>query len=283
MNRSVGLALVFLGIVGAIVGVTAILGAGPAAPPADQAIENPQYEDPDLLVDTTPGTAEISLDSNEPTNTILIDPEGFGTADRDLLPLTNALTEAGHEVKIRSGSSLDTALEDVDGVLAIGMSGYSADEIEALGEFADDGGRVIFAINPADEFDGDLSGAELRSEFGLSVTPGYVYNTAENDLNYQRIFAEPAADSPVTEGVDRVVFQTATPVTSRSVDGAIEPAAGSVLSTTRAEADQPVLVHDTNVVMVGDTQFFRPENTQRADNDVLLGNLGDFLVTGSTD
>lgn len=280
MRHAVGLALVFVGILGAIVGVAALAGFGPAPATPQPALENPQYDDPQLP-DMAPGTAEVALDSTEPTNTILIDPNGFGTDDRDLLPLTNALTEAGHEVKIRGFDDLDEELDEIDGVITVGMSGYSEDEVEALSEFADDGGRVVFAIDPSDEFSGDLSPAEVRNAFDISVTPGYVYNLEENDLNYQRLFAEPARESAVTEGIDRVVFQTATPLTSRSTDGTLEPAAGSTLSTTREATSDPVLVHTDNVVVVGDTQFFRPENTQRGDNDVLLGNLGDFLVTGT--
>lgn len=284
MTQAIRLTVVFVVVFGAIIGLTFLSAPTTDTATVEPTIENPQYEDPGLLPETAPGNATIELQSAEPTNTILIDPGGFGSVtDRDLLPLTNALTAAGHDVKIRAGGSLEDDLEEADGFLTVGIGGYSADEIEAIGEFADDGGRVIFTLNPGDEFSDDLSAAELRTEFGFTVEPGYVYNLAENDLNYQRLYGEPGQDSAVTDGVDRVVFQSATPLTSRSVDGTIEPAAGSALSTTREETSTPIMIHDDNVVIIGDSQFMHPENTQRADNDVLVGNLADFLVTGSTD
>ena len=39
-----------------------------------------------------------------------------------------------------------------------------------------------------------------------------------------------------------------------------------------------MLARDDGVVVVGDSDVFVPENTQRVDNDALIGNLADFLV-----
>jgi hypothetical protein len=59
----------------------------------------------------------------------------------------------------------------------------------------------------------------------------------------------------------------------------LRPVEGSELSTTRASTEAPLLVRTDGVVMVGDSDFLSPENAQRADNDALIGNLADFLVT----
>jgi len=101
----------------------------------------------------------------------------------------------------------------------------------------------------------------------------------ENDLNYQRVYAEPTGNSSLTAGVDRAMFETVTPVgTAAAGGGVLRPSEGSQLSTTRAATDAPVLARDGGVVVVGDSDFLVPENTQRVDNDVLVGNLADFLV-----
>jgi hypothetical protein len=102
----------------------------------------------------------------------------------------------------------------------------------------------------------------------------------ENDLNYQRVYAEPTGDAPLAEGVDRAVFPSATPVGTAVGGGAVlRPIEGSELSTTRAATEAPLLVRNDEVVMIGDADFLSPDNARRADNDALIGNLADFLVT----
>ena len=59
----------------------------------------------------------------------------------------------------------------------------------------------------------------------------------------------------------------------------LAPIEGSELSTTRSATEAPLLVRTDGVVMVGDSDFLSPENAQRADNDALIGNLADFLVS----
>ena len=265
-------------------------------------IENPQYLDADLINDRSPGEADVRVETNAEPQTVLVDPGSSeqGTTDRDLSALTNALSENGHEVRIYGGgnsgglsgglpasggsggdgeelSSLGEELAEADAFVTL-ETDYSTEQLDDLETFVDEDGRVFVATNPADEFDGP-GAAMLGSRLGVSDLPGYVYNLEENDLNYQRIYAEPAGNSSLTDGVDRVVLSTATPVTAESpVAEEFVPTEGTKLSTSRAATDTPVVVRDGGVVMVGDTLFLTPENAQRADNDVFIGNMAEFLV-----
>jgi len=278
------------------------------------AIENPQYSDESVVANGTPGEADVTMAANTGNQTILIDPGleagperprlpfflgSFGpeTTERDVMPLVNVLVENGHEVRVynpednreRSGppgpggeeeglSPVAKELADADAFVTF-RTDYSDEALEDIETFASEDGRVLVAAEPDDAFD-EPGGAGLDSALGVTARPGYVYNLEENDLNYQRIYAEPTGDAAVTEGVDRVVFPTAAPVAAAgSANGTLTPTEGAELSTTRAATDAPVLVQRGNVVMVGDTDFLVPENTQRADTDVLVGNLADFLVT----
>lgn len=292
----------FLVVLVLVLGVAA--GAGVALdddPRTEPEIQNPQYEDDDLLLDVSPGEATVQMDSNAENTTVLIDasssgavspgigaPPGAGFApsirERSMLPLTNALTAAGHNVTLLSGTDdLESQLEDADGFVSFSLSDYNEEDLDALAEFTENDGRVLFATDPGDTYSSDFSATVLRSEFGLTVDSGYVFNTEENDLNYQRIFAETGQGSSVTEGVDRAVFPTATAVGSQEPDGTLQAISGSVDSTTRTETSAPILVHEGNMVFVGTTDFMTPENTQRADNDVLVGNIADFLVSGDAE
>jgi hypothetical protein len=282
-------------------------------------VENPQYTDEDLLADRSPGQADVAMDADATNQTIVIDPGidpeprrpgprvlfgalGPETAEREVLPLVNVLVENGHNVRVytppedrerRSGpprpgaegerlSPLGEELADADAFVTF-RTDYSDDEMDDLRAFTEEDGRVVVAREPDDAFE-QSGGLASKSALGVSVEPGYVYNLEKNDLNYQRIFAESAGESAVTAGVDRAVFPTASPVdVAGNSDSELVPTEGAELSTTRAETRAPVLIQRGNVVVVGDTDFLVPENAQRADNDVLIGNLADFLVTNDRD
>ena len=291
-------------------------GDGVASAPE---IENAHYTDADLVNDRTPGEATIEMSSDAPTQTVVFDPGvdptteqpagplallGFGGPDvtaRDVRPLVNVLIENGHEVRVytpESGttrppgpaassttgpvavdesSPLGRELADADAFVTF-RSDYSAAALDDIESFRESGGRLIVATEPAAGFDGPTA-ASLDGRLGTTTGPGYVYNMVENDLNYQRVYAEPTRNASLTAGVDRAVFETVTPVGTAAADGdMLRPIDGSQLSTTRAATDAPVLARDDGVVVVGDSDVFVPENTQRADNDVLIGNLADFLV-----
>lgn len=269
-------------------------------------IDNPQYDADRVTSDGTPGRADIEMDTNAVDNEVVIH-MGGSLAARDVEPLVNALVSSGNEVTVvadggqagsgepitfsegsvnqavppQSGegqSRLSDVLDEAHGLISLGVSGYSEADIEEIGSFIDDGGRVVMAVNPSQAFAFGDGHSQTFSELGMYTKPGYVYNLAENDLNYQRIFAEPDGSTELTEGVERVVFDSATPVEAANPDETMQPIEGSQLSVTREETDLPVLVREGDVALVGDTGFLTPENTQRADNDVFVANIAEFLV-----
>jgi len=317
MRRLLSLAGTFVFVFALVVGAAAIAPAvtGDSYQQSMTAIENPQYSDADVRADGTPGQADVTMDSQVENQTIVIDPgiepgperprgpvpfalPGLGpdTTERDVTPLVNTLVENGHDVRIytpeggreRSGpprpgaedeklSPIGEELADADAFVTF-RTDYSDEELKDIETFASEDGRVLVATEPDDAFE-TPGGAGLDSALGVTTEPGYVYNLEENDLNYQRIYAEPTDTGSVTEGVERAVFPTASPVDAEgTATSSLAPIEGSKLSTTRAGTDTPVLIQRENVVVVGDTDFLVPENTQRGDNDVLVGNLADFLV-----
>jgi len=156
---------------------------------------------------------------------------------------------------------------------------YDPDELDAIESFVDSGGHVVLATEP-DAAYSEPGAASLDATLDVTTEPGYVYNMAENDLNYQRVYAEATRETALTEGVDRAVLPSATPVgTTATGTDVLRPIAGSELSTTRAPTEAPLLVRNDGVVAVGDSDFLSPDNARRADNDALIGNLADFLVT----
>ncbi len=316
MRRLLPLAGTFVVVLALVLGGAALAPSVTGDTPQQSMpdIDNPQYSDESVVADGSPGQADVTMDAGAENQTIVIDPGleagqdrprvpfflgslGPETTERDVMPLVDTLIENGHDVRVyspednreRSGprgpggedeglSPVGKELADADAFVTF-RADYSDEALEDIETFASEDGRVLVAAEPDDEFE-EPGGAGLDSALGVTTEPGYVYNLQENDLNYQRIFAEPSGDAQVTQGVDRAVFPSASPVVAAgSADGSLAPTEGAELSTTRADTDAPVLVQRENVVVVGDTDFLVPENTQRADNDVLVGNLADFLVT----
>jgi plastocyanin len=273
-------------------------------------VDESHYTDDGLLTDETPGDASVSMSATGESNTVLVDVGPF-VSERDVRPLLNVLTDGGHDVRVLGAAAsgpvrrpagpipfpgagttrpqqpspdqeqaLAERLADADAYVSVGAGGYSDSEVNALANFTDRGGRVLLATEPDAQFGSDFSDAVLQSELGVATEPGYVYNVAENDLNYLRVFGVPTGTGGLAEGVDRAVFPSATPVTAAGGSALFGASDGSQLSTTRAGTDASLLVRDDNVVLTGDSAFMTPENVQRADNDALVGNVADFLVTG---
>jgi len=310
--RSAAVFLVVFAAIVAVGGVVGVLSDDGAEATELPEIENPQYDADRVSPDTSPGEATVQMDTSAVDNTVVV-AVGGRTMERDIEPLVNALVESGNEVNVVSKQSsapvrgpvavpeprqprgpppqpgggdesrLGEELENATGLISVGVTSYRGEEIDAISEFVDEGGRVVVAANPQREFGPSGASTELYSELDAYTEPGYVYNLEENDLNYQRIFAEPAGRPMLSDGVDRVVFDTATPVGMAESDETMRPIAGSELSTTRSETEKPVLVRNNGVALVGDTGFMTPENTQRADNDIFVGNIAEFLVSGDRD
>jgi hypothetical protein len=302
--------LAFVGVFVAVFLLSLLAGAVPvddgqttAEAPEVTDIENEQYDLGRYDVDETPGQATIRMDSSVQNKTVLIH-AGRGVTQRDVQPLANVLIKNGHELRILSEGPELTAsiggvqivqqpqrqpdeevtitgeLTDVHGLLAVGVEKYNDEEIETINEFVADDGRIAGLTEPQDAFNPDDGATELQSSLGVFSRPGYVYNLEENDLNYQRIFVEPRGTNSLVEGVDRAVFDTATPVGTGAGIEPLAPVGNAKLSTTRAGTDAAVLVRNGDTLLAGDTDFMSPTNALRADNDELIGNLADFLVTG---
>jgi hypothetical protein len=307
------LAVAFAVTLATITGGAALTGyvTADGAAPAPE-IQNEHYVDGDAVANDTPGQATVEMEAAAASQTVLVDPGveasgavpasplallglgSAGVADRDIRPLANALIENGHDVDVyvpdpdqrrpagpggqQGPTQLGERLAEADAFVTF-RTDYGEAELGEIESFVESGGHVIVATEPGAAYD-QPGAAALDATLGVTTEPGYVYNMEENDLNYQRVYAAPTeSDAALTEGVDRAVLPSATPVgTTAAGTDALRPIEGSELSTTRASTEAPLLVRNDEVVMVGDSDFLSPENAQRADTDALIGNLADFLV-----
>ncbi|WP_226007243.1 hypothetical protein [Natrinema salinisoli] len=296
---------VFVLIVGAVsVGGLVVHDGTPE--PAE--VDTDHWDSETIVPEQAPDGGEIEMDSTESGKTIVVNAGSSSTSsfgmgpslpirddgpnhrlsvgslggvDRDVNPLVSALVENGHEVVFYDGGptsnvKLSQTLEDADAFLTVGSATYTPTERNTLEQFIDSGGRTLIVSNPGST--GDT--AQIASAGGVYTHSGYLYNLEENDNNHLGVYAEPTGDSSLTEGIDRVVLRGATPVGASSGETALETSNGTTLSTTREAGTYGVAARNDNVAVIGDESFLTPENVYRVDNNVLAGNLADFLVTG---
>ncbi|MDQ2051117.1 hypothetical protein RBH26_11555 [Natronolimnohabitans sp. A-GB9] len=266
-------------------------------------VEREHFQPEHALPDTTPDGGEIAMDSSEPANDVVIhtgdamavDPMqslladgadrelstgSVGGPERSVGPLTTTLVENGHAVEFYADEfedgPLQQSLADADAFVTTAPDQLTNAEQDALEEFADAGGRVLITADPGSS----ASVTELGSTAGIHAEPGYLYNLVENDNNYLSIYAEPEDRSPLTADVETVVLRSAAVVETTKGERAMTTAAETRLSTTREADAYSVAAHDGDLAVIGDSSFLEPENAYRADNNVLIGNVADFLVTG---
>ncbi|QGX95225.1 hypothetical protein EI982_10675 [Haloplanus rallus] len=296
------LVAVFVIVVAVLVGAAAVapyaLGTGGDADDAAP-IENQQFQPDTVLPDEEPEDGEISMASSERGKTVLVDVgHSNDVSETDLEPLLTTLVENGHEVRFYRGQrqDLNESLRSADAfVVANPRERFTNDELAGVEAFTDAGGRMLVMGGPPSiqASGGLLFGlggfeptaprtTDLASTYGIAYGSGYLYNMEENDNNYKSIYAEPASSGGLADGVERVVVRDAVPIRTDGGTQVLVGTEGTTLSTTRDTGEYAVLARSQggNVTAVGDTSFLSRENAYDADNEVLIGNLADFLVTG---
>ncbi|WP_251329253.1 DUF4350 domain-containing protein [Haloplanus pelagicus] len=297
------LAALFVVIVVVLVGGAAVapyaLGSGDDPGSDATTVENQQFQPGTVLPDETPEQGEISMESSTSGKTVLVDVGHRNSVSKTQLePMLSALVENGHRVRFYRGQrrSLNESLRSADAfVVASPQERYTSDELAGVEAFTDAGGRVLVMGGPpsVQASGGLLFGlgsfeptaprtTGLASTYGLAYGSGYLYNMQENDNNYKSIYARPASSAGLADGIERVVVRDAVPIRTGSGTRVLVGTEGTTLSTTRDAGRYAVLARSEggNVTAVGDTSFLSRENAYDADNEVLIGNLADFLVTG---
>jgi len=318
-DLAVGLG-VFLAGVALVVGIAAagpVLLSQDSTSSASAGVPS-AFEAGSTSVDASEASGEVSVDAASTGDVVVIDTaHGNDQSSEKVQTLERVLVESGYAVRYHgsaSGSSggsgsaggafgssnekpnLNESLRGADAYVIVNPStAYDADEAAGVSAFADAGGRVLIMSDPnslgliellAQALGGRTGGspdalAPVSSQFGVGVGSGYLYNMAEYDANFQTIYASGNAGS-LSEGVDRVSVRRAAPVVAGpNATVALTTSAETELSDSGTASQYAVAARNGNVSIVGDTSILDPARLQHADNEVLVGNLVEFLVGGT--
>lgn len=295
-------AAVTLGVAATIV----LLGVGIAfagLPDPDPDPDHEVFSPDEALSEPLPASGTVDPDPTvgDGSGVIVIDDSNANRFDRaDVQPLAEALSGVGYEVRFHATGDMDEALADADGLVVIDPgSAYAGDDLAAVEEFVDGGGRLVILGEPNRiSIAADLLGpalteqesqlTEIGGAFDLHFDTRYVYDQTANDGTYQEIVVEPHEDAalPPNDGtaideIDRVALQVATEV--RSTGGGEPMLVTSDQARTAGEDDprrHTVAVRDGDVLGVGDSSFLAADRHNVADNEILLASITEFLVSG---
>jgi hypothetical protein len=175
---------------------------------------------------------------------------------------------------------------------------YDRADAKSVETFANGGGRVLIVSDPSSLSIAELlvrslgapsssstdSLAPMSSRFGVGVGSGYLYQMAEYDGNYQTIYASGAsgASGALAEDVDRVSVHRAAPVfAGPNATVTLETGPRTEHSDSSRADEYAIAARQQNVSIVGDTSVLDPARLHHADNEIFVGNLVEFLVSGN--
>lgn len=284
------------------IALLALADPGSSGPPDGQSIDGqspPQYQPGAVNVASDPEDGEIQIDTGVSGRRILIDTGHDNQVSKPPLePMTEAVFESGHTIEYGSfgGNESEDSLGQYDGVFIIQpLTSYSPDERDALQEYTENGGRVVFLAEPSQarvssspaQTNTTVSfGADtLTQRYGVGVGAEQLYNIDDdsNDNNFKSIYASPSDDGELTTGVETITLDTAgyAAITAdNDVETTFTAAAGTRTLDTRRTGTYPIAVRNDNMVFVADSTFITRSEVYDADNEVFVSNLIEFLLNG---
>ncbi len=252
-----------------------------------------------------PEEGTIEVDETDGQKRILVDTSHSNqVSESELEPVVEAAFGSGHFVEFGAddsrGSYAET-LSNYDGVLVVQpLSAFDKSERNALQNYTDAGGRVVvlgeptqiqaalglFGVPSAASFGAD----NLTQSYGFQVGSEMLYNQENNDNNFKSVYAAPETNDELTDGVETVTFDRGGYVVvneqhedADDIEMLYTAADGTKTLDTRREGDYAMAVRNENLVFVADSSFLDQSEVYDADNEVFIGNLLTFLVSGDLD
>lgn len=155
------------------------------------------------------------------------------------------------------------------------LTKYSPNEIKAIKEYVNFGGKLLLIYDPAIAFATYIN--DIAQEFGLYFANGYLYDLNENYGIYRNIVITNFVSSPLTEGVNKLVLFTSTHVYASH--GLALTSNSTVLSLTEEAGVYTPIVMEKDVIAIGDMTFMLDPFCGIADNKKFIENLVYYLVS----
>lgn len=216
-------------------------------------------------------------------------------APEDVESLTSAITRAGGDVQF-TGTLGDLAsdLEEADVFVVVDpATPYTAEEVETVQEFVEDGGKLVMFGEPnrkaiqSTGFSAVIAEQRSRltalaSSFGVVFSKQYVYDMRRNDGSFKSPIVGPVArtNNSLVDGVDQVAMYTPTTIAMEEGDVLLRTSPSAESGTRDAKRGFPVAGVTANgaVLAVGDSTFLSNDVSAVGDNDVFITRIIEFMA-----
>lgn len=262
--------------------------------------EPPQYDPSNVAPVPTPAASEF-VDNPEPgKGLVLLDESHQNQFTLDEISyLDGRLAARGYELLHHTGGDLRAALRPVTAFVVITpISNFDLDEIQAVADFVDRGGKLLMigdptrftvAFNEEDIFNltytletDKIPLNSLANQFDIIFNGDYLYNTTENEGNFRNIILQgELGESGVTESLEKLVFYG-----SHSIQ--VGPEATTLLTgdenTWSSATDRPgglvlgATSREGRVLALGDIHFLTEPYYTVFDNGQFIAQIADFLT-----
>jgi len=266
--------------------------------PSHSKVEQPDYAAnvlPQPPV-STPAPENVTLTSGKVV--VLDDNHSNQFVPSEVENFISELTKRGARVEVDTGDpSLFTRLRYASAYLIFSPSTYfSAEEVNQLKAFVSQGGRLIVFADPTRGLTSiDYSTGSTYSKpdvdylnpvlapYGVAVNKDYLYNLDKHEGNFRNIFFTQFGRHALTDGLSQVVFYGAHSMQTEGGTPLILGDAKTLSSNTDAGGGlvAAALSGNGNVLVFGDFSFLVPPYNTVADNNLLIGRIADFALSGS--
>lgn len=215
---------------------------------------------------------------------------------RDRLEARDVTIEAFEE----AGPSLKSQLNRATALVVMApVDNYTTEEIEAIVDFVDDGGRLLLAADPtrpvpsedADEPFPDLLSVlfptsaipainSLASAFGVTFYNDYLYNVTDNEGNYRNVkFSTFSDEHPLTQNLDTIVLFSTHSLRSDGLSLVMgDEETRSPVRSGETDLTTVALTTNGQVLALGDITFLTAPYHTIGDNDRFLSHIADWLA-----
>jgi len=152
---------------------------------------------------------------------------------------------------------------------------FSKKERETIGEFVNNGGKLLLIADPTRR--GKMNSLSL--DLGLIFEPDYLYNMKEFDANYRNIFVTEFKENEVTNDLEKIALYTVGSISSTDCGIAfVDQNTFSSLIETRKGLSPVALAQESKVLAIHDLTFITEPYNGILDNNQLISNIADWLA-----
>jgi len=171
-------------------------------------------------------------------------------------------------------------------ILPLARKEYAVEEVDAIDQFVDKGGRVLMIGDPTRTLVMEPLNS-IAGSFDIIFANDYLYSLESKDNNYRNVIYSNFSESPVTSGLDadsKIIFYSGSSVYAPGHEIIL---ADDVTYSSTSEGGRNLsaaaLTTDDKVLALGDLTFFTEPYSNAENNETLINNIAGFLAGSERD